>query len=489
MSIKEENIRLIFGLKLRRYRIKAGLSSAELAKRCGLSPSYLTEIEKGKKHPKPEKIMSLARELEVEYEELLSLNLEKGLMPVEELLHSNALQNLPLELFGLDPSSIIELVSHDPIKISAFISTIVEIARNYEMSQESFYHSALRSYQELHENYFEDLEKEAKRFLEEVSFNVLGKKRVKNLSSYLEETHGYEIVFRDFQKPLEAIRSTYVPEKNQLLINQSLSESQISFILAREIAFNFLSLNPRPYTFSWLKVDSFELLLNNFKASYLAGAILMPEDEFVDDFKGFLASPKWKPDTMKKQLAKYRVSSETYFHRLTNLLSPHFGIESFFFLRFVNDPRTEKYFLTKEMHISRLHNPHGNLLDEHYCRRWITIGLLQKLKQSDDDELIFGAQVSTYHDSTDSYLCLSMAKRTRPGKDSNASLTLGMLLNPGSKRKIKFLEDKNIIHREVNATCERCPISDCEERVAPPREIRKRDTDTLLENALKKLAT
>jgi len=489
MSIKEENIRLIFGLKVKQYRQRAGYSASELARICGLSPSYLTEIEKGKKHPKPEKVMSLAQALNVEYEELLSLKLEKGLLPVEELLTSNTLQNLPLELFGLDPSSIVDLVSNDPIKTSAFISTIVEIARNYEMSQENFYHSALRSYQELHDNYFEDLEKEAQQFLNESSIKILGKKRVKQLSEYLQDTYGYSIQYKEFNQPLQAIRSVYIPEKGLLMINQSLSENQVSFILAREIAFNFLKLDPRPYTFSWLKVESFELLLNNFKASYVAGAILMPEEELTKDFQAFLSSKTWKAETLKSLLTKYRVSAEMFFHRITNLLSPHFGIESFFFLRFVNDPRTEKYFLTKEMHISRLHNPHGNLLDEHYCRRWITIGLLQNIKKSNKDELIFGAQISRYHESDNSYLCISMAKQTRPGTDSNASLTLGLLIKPSSKRKIGFLKDPSIINRVVNATCERCPINDCKERVAPPREIRKRDTDTLLENALKKLGT
>ena len=47
-------VRLIFGLKLRELRTERHLTPAELARLCDVSVSYLNEIEKGKKYPKPE---------------------------------------------------------------------------------------------------------------------------------------------------------------------------------------------------------------------------------------------------------------------------------------------------------------------------------------------------------------------------------------------------------------------------------------------------
>ena len=58
-------VRLIFGLKLRELRQERGLSPAELARACDVSVSYLNEIEKGKKYPKADKILSLSKALEV----------------------------------------------------------------------------------------------------------------------------------------------------------------------------------------------------------------------------------------------------------------------------------------------------------------------------------------------------------------------------------------------------------------------------------------
>ena len=139
-------------------RQKKKLSPAELANSCGLSISYLNEIEKGKKHPKADKIIAIAETLGVKYDELVSLKLSKKLEPISDLLQSQVFQEFPLEMFGLEPGKLIELIANAPVKMNAFIGTIIEIARNYEMRKESFYFAALRSYQELHDNYFEDLE-------------------------------------------------------------------------------------------------------------------------------------------------------------------------------------------------------------------------------------------------------------------------------------------------------------------------------------------
>ena len=56
MSVKTQNQRIIFGLKVKQLRLEKNLSFAELAEKTGMSISYLNEIEKGKKYPKEDKI-------------------------------------------------------------------------------------------------------------------------------------------------------------------------------------------------------------------------------------------------------------------------------------------------------------------------------------------------------------------------------------------------------------------------------------------------
>jgi transcriptional regulator with XRE-family HTH domain len=165
-NLNETNLRLIFGLKMKQLRLEKKLSSQALADAAGLSVSYLNEIEKGKKYPKAEKIASLAEALDVSYDWLVSIQMSKQLAPIAKLLQSQLLNELPLEFFGIDKAQLFELLSGAPVKLNAFINTIIEISRNYGVRVEDLYFSTLRSYQEMHDNYFEDIEQAVDAFME-----------------------------------------------------------------------------------------------------------------------------------------------------------------------------------------------------------------------------------------------------------------------------------------------------------------------------------
>ena len=156
--MNNQSKKIIFGLKMKQLRKGKQFSFSQLSQLSGLSISYLNEIEKGKKYPKEDKIESLAAALDVPIKELTSIELGKKLSPLAELLNSNFLSELPLDLFGLEAGKIIELLAEAPMKVGAFISTLVSISRRYALEQESFYFAALRSYQALHDNFLEEIE-------------------------------------------------------------------------------------------------------------------------------------------------------------------------------------------------------------------------------------------------------------------------------------------------------------------------------------------
>src|SRR5690606_18475568 len=134
------------------------LSLFGLSKLSGLSKSYLNEIEKGKKYPKPDKIAILSETLDVPYDQMISLKLDKNLAPIGEILQSKILKEIPLELFGIKESKLIDIIANAPAKVNAFMSTIIEIAQNYNVSRESFYLASVRSFQEANNNYFDEIE-------------------------------------------------------------------------------------------------------------------------------------------------------------------------------------------------------------------------------------------------------------------------------------------------------------------------------------------
>ena len=58
-----------------------------------MSKSYLNEIEKGKKYPKHDKILALADALDCNFDELVSIQLDKNLAPIGELMQKISLEN------------------------------------------------------------------------------------------------------------------------------------------------------------------------------------------------------------------------------------------------------------------------------------------------------------------------------------------------------------------------------------------------------------
>ena len=86
---------------------------------------------------------------------LESSELPKSLQPLEELLRSNFLNELPLELFGLELFKVVEMIAYAPSRVGAFIFTLLELSRNFTPGEQNFYFASLRSYLELNNNYFE----------------------------------------------------------------------------------------------------------------------------------------------------------------------------------------------------------------------------------------------------------------------------------------------------------------------------------------------
>ncbi|TAF58644.1 MAG: XRE family transcriptional regulator, partial [Flavobacterium sp.] len=189
MNIEKDYIKLIFGLKLKQARMNKDLSLFGLAKITELSKSYLNEIEKGKKYPKTDKIILLAEKLEVSYDQMVSLKLDNNLAPIGEILKSGVLKEIPLELFGIQEADLIDIIANAPAKVTAFISTIIEIAQHYNLTRESFFLASLRSYQEAHNNYFEELEEKVLLFCKAFHVDVTTNISIEELKAILKEEY------------------------------------------------------------------------------------------------------------------------------------------------------------------------------------------------------------------------------------------------------------------------------------------------------------
>lgn len=490
MNGRSQNEKIIFGLKIRQLRQEKNLSFATLAERTGMSVSYLNEIEKGKKYPKEDKIRVLSKILEVTYEDIISEELDKNLEPVGELLRSNFLQELPLDMFGIELAKVVEIIAEAPAKVNAFISTLLELSRSYALREENFFFAALRSYLELHNNYFEDIEQAALQC--SAAYNIPAERPLsaESLKLLLERNYGYAIIENglDDYPELQELRAVFVPKDRKLLLNSQLTPMQRAFQLGKELAFNYLDLGERANTSSLMRGRTFEEVLNHSRATYFSVALHIPLNSIVEDMREFFLQPRWNGEAFLAIMKKYEATPEMFYHRLTNILPRFFDMPKLFFLRFLHEPSSDRFEIDKELHLSRRHQPHSNGLFEQYCRRWVALSLLNDLdsmqREGKSVDTIVRAQRSHYIGTEDEYLCITLARPSYPSPNRNVSVTLGLLMTPQLRQQIRFLDDPAIQLREVNKTCERCAVPDCAERAAPPLLVHKREKMHRIQNSL-----
>jgi transcriptional regulator with XRE-family HTH domain len=482
MSVSSDHLRFILGLKLRTLRREQGASLKEVAERSGLSVSYLSEIEKGKKYPKPDKIVDLADALGVTYDDLVSLSVKDDLSPLKDVFSSDFVEEFPFEVFGLASQDVFSLVSDEPERAGALIRTFLEVGRNYDMQVEHFLFAALRSYQQMHGNYFADLEAAAASFRERQGWTDGRPPSHDTLRDLLVTEYGYDVDLGTLadHPELSGFRTVYVDGSSPtLVVNGDLMPIQQAFIFAREIGYCELGIEERPRTSSWLRIESFDQLLNNFRASYFAGAVIMDRAALLQDLETMFAEPTWAPERVRSCMDRYNATPEMLLYRLTELVPNHFGIDDFFFLRFYHEPGSPDFQLNKILNLSDVPVPHGVGLNEHYCQRWPAIKLLQELEQEQEngplttqpsEEPRVRAQRSYFLNEEAEYFVLSVARPLALQPETNSCVSIGFLMNDAFKERVACWRDDAIPQVDVNLTCERCPLpqEDCTDRVAPP---------------------
>ena len=484
MASDSDFIKTVFGLKMKQFRQKKNFSLQDLATITGVSKSYLNEIENGKKYPKHDKIANLASALNCTYDDLVSTKLDKSLAPITEILQSDFFKEIPLDLFGINKNNLISIISDAPKKVTAFINTLIEISKNYNLSKERFYFAVIRSFQELHDNYFPEIEEKATSYILENKLS--NKPHSAEFESILKEQFEYEIKSLDLEQygASGKLRSLYIPEKKLLLLNELLDEDQKTFILAKEIGFNILNLNPRPNTYSWLDFTSFEELLNNYYASYFAGCLLIRKEILATQLSDFFQNSEWNPELFENLIEEFTNSPETFYYRLTNILPQELGIKDLFYLCFTKKKNSDKIQILKELHLNQQQAPHANATNEHYCRRWIAVKNLTNLK---GNEKVTDAQISHYKDSGLTYLVISTSQKNPFSDGTNRSYCIGILLNSNSLKKIKFAKSDQIKTVNVGVTCEFCSIPDCEVRQAPPLRLEKEIFNENMKKSIQKI--
>jgi transcriptional regulator with XRE-family HTH domain len=494
---KKNLLKFILGFNIRQLRKRKNISLTDLAAKTDFSVSYLNEIEKGKKYPSFTKLIQLAQGLEIEVDQLVSSKLSRSLYPMLEFLESDIISYLPFHAFGIKLQDVFELMSQSPEKFASFLLTISQISKSYDLSVENLHKFAVRAFQEIHQNYFPEIEDKSR----EMRLSLVGSNLDKTISEkLLEQTlvndYDYEVdrSLLTSNKETENIRSIFKDGKTKkLLINNKLDSTQKKFVLARELGYRMMNLPAKNIAGSSFVKVSFEETLNEFLASYFAGSLLIPALDLKKELDHFFRNEKIDMSFLWGLTRKFDTSVEVLFHRIMQVLPHHFGLENVFFLRMKLD--TEKpvddFFITKELHLSQLHMPHSNNLFEHYCRRWVSIKNLQRLKkrmgEHEECDLVFDAQVSHMIEVDSPYLCLSVSRVSRRKGSVLNGVTMGIAIDQKFRDYCGFLSDSGLKTFRVGQTCERCSELDCSERVVKPFIYEKKQRLKQKKEAIKNL--
>ena len=457
--MKTDLMNIIFGMKVRKARTEMDMSLSAFAKEAGLSASYLTEIEKGRKYPKRDKILKIAEVTGKDYDELVSIRLDPSLKYLESALQSPLLSEFPFDEFGVELGSLVDVLTNAPDKTSALIQALFDIGRRYDMKEEHFLHAAMRSLQEMYDNHFPEIEESAEITIKQHSFSTPPTQE--ELENVLINDMGYDIDYDLLLKDsvLAGLRSVLVKGKRpRLLINNRLTKGQQKFLMAREIGMRALKLKDRAHTSPPLEIDSFDQVLNNFKASYFAGAIMMPREAILADLETFFELETFQPEHIMAIMNKYEASPEMLCYRISELVTHHFGID-IHFLRF-NDGGG-RYQLIKHLNMNNLPLPAGTALREHYCRRWLTVRLLREIQQDPPppNRPHIGVQMSEFLNKGSKFLCIGFSRSMALEPGINTSVNIGFRVTPGLSNTIKFADDPNIPHTIISDTCERCSLT------------------------------
>ena len=315
---------LVFGHRLRHMRKQAGLTLEALGQRVGRPPSYLSQLENGHREPRLSTVSQLASALGCRPADLLAATAPNRRAELEVAL--SHMQDDPryqaLELPYLRPSSRLDDAALE--HLVALFDRVRDLSgrrpgdgdpSGAEPSGARTANAAMRDEMRKRDNYFGEIEQAASDALSSVGYGGPGAVSERNLTDAA-AYFGFTIArVQDLPPSTRSItdvrhRVVYVPQRNATGGMRSARS-----VIAQTLG-HFALGHKEP-------VDFDAYVRQRVEANYFAGALLAPERAVVR----VLSDAKGREDISVEDLNEmFYISYEMAAHRLTNLLTRHFGI-------------------------------------------------------------------------------------------------------------------------------------------------------------------
>jgi XRE family transcriptional regulator, fatty acid utilization regulator len=322
---------LVFGQRLRHLRRRSGMTLDALSQAVGRPPSFLSQLENGHREPRLSTVNQLAAALGCRPADLLEATAPSRRAELEVRLAHMQADPLykALQLPYLRPSTRLDTAALEHV-VALFerlqelssspsppIPNVVPVTTPSIGARAA--NAAVREEMRTRDNYFEEIERTASRALSAVGYSgpgALSERNLTDVASYF----GFAIArVQDLPPSTRSIsdvgnRVIYVPQRNAVGGMRSARS-----VIAQTLGHFALDHND--------PVDFESYVRQRVEANYFAGALLAPETAVVQ----VITEAKAREDISVEDLNEiFYISYEMAAHRLTNVITRHFGIRVHF---------------------------------------------------------------------------------------------------------------------------------------------------------------
>ncbi|MBM3778578.1 MAG: ImmA/IrrE family metallo-endopeptidase [Acidimicrobiia bacterium] len=450
-----------FGARLRALRRGQKLTQAELARRLGISASYLNLIEHNRRNVTADLLVKLASILPVDLKALSPADDARALAELLEVLGDPLFDNLDLvaseirELASTHPSAVQAMLrlydayrqAHDAAQNLAARLSGDDAAGN--VSAVRFPTDEVSDLIQRHLNYFSELERGAEDLARDAQLNDPDS-TFANLAAYLQRTHGVTVRIEQTSAMMSALRR-YDPASRVLSLSEVLRRGSRNFQLAHQACLlTQQAVLDRMADDPLLTTDEARSLCRVALANYFASAVLMPYDPFLEAARAERYDIELLGD-------RFRSSFEQVCHRLTTLRRPGAEGVPFHMVRIDIAGNISKRFSASGMPFARFTG---------VCPRWnvfeafLTPGMIHtQLSQMPDGRAFFE-------------IASTVRKHGGGYKAPRTQYAVGIGCAVEYAKDIVYADGLDLSSRDgfvpVGPSCRLCDRLDCEQRAFPP---------------------
>src|SRR6478736_1870925 len=346
---------LTIGRRIRQLRTQRGMTLDELAAAVDRAPSQLSMIENGRRAPKLTQLRASARVLGVQLEMLLEseplderATLEIGL--------ERAMKGPTFQALGIPPFRVGKTIPTEVLKTMLALQGEIERLRDERAAtpdEARRANVALRRLMRTQNNYFPELEEQARRILDAVDHpgGPLTQRTASDIAAHLGFTLHYVPDLPQTTRSVADIKNGRLYLSSRLASKGDPRTAVLQALSSRILGHT----EPTSYA---------EFLRQRVETNYLSGALLIPEAHVVP----FLQDAKNdKAISIEDLRDAYSVSYETAAHRFTNLATQHLGIPVHFLKVHESGVITKAY---ENDDVNFPTDRLGSIEGQMCCRRW-----------------------------------------------------------------------------------------------------------------------